>query len=61
MTIKEASEIIKHRTKEIPEIDKDKFMETTETELLALHEGNFARYRIRPPEFKSWKEKWNSI
>ena len=30
----------------------------TETELLNLHEGNFARYGVRPSEFKSWREIW---
>lgn len=29
-----------------------------ETELLGLHEGNFARYPIRPAEFTAWQEVW---
>ena len=31
-----------------------------ETELLSLHEGNFARYWIRPSEFRQWKEIWGN-
>jgi len=29
-----------------------------ESELLSLHEGNFARYQIRPSEFSGWQEVW---
>ena len=29
---------------------------TVETETLALHKGNFARYRIRPAEFGEWQK-----
>lgn len=34
------------------------FREIAEAELLSLHEGNFARYQLRPSEFKSWQEIW---
>ena len=33
--------------------------EIAESELLGLHEGNFARYQIRPSEFKAWGKIWN--
>ncbi|HEY3658686.1 MAG TPA: hypothetical protein VGL34_27250 [Steroidobacteraceae bacterium] len=26
-----------------------------ETEILSLHDGNIARFRIRPAEFEEWK------
>jgi len=39
--------------------EHEKFREVAETELLGLHEGNFARYRIKPSEFKTWQEKWS--
>lgn len=39
--------------------DQDRFRQMAETELLNLHEGNFARYQIRPSEFKAWEEAWN--
>lgn len=42
-----------------PEVDRAKFIEVLETELLSLHEGNFARYRIRPSEFAAWQAVWN--
>jgi len=38
--------------------DREKFRETAETELLALHAGNFARYQIRPSEFEAWQRAW---
>lgn len=38
--------------------DAAKFIEVTETELISLHEGNFARYRLRPSEFNAWKKVW---
>jgi hypothetical protein len=31
----------------------------TESELLGLHEGNYARYQVRPAEFMAWKESWS--
>ncbi len=39
--------------------EHERFRETTESELLSLHEGNFARYQIRPSEFAAWREVWN--
>ncbi len=42
----------------IPPSDQDQFVEVAETELLGLHEGNFARYHIRPQEFATWQEAW---
>lgn len=44
---------------QVPEADRAKFIEVVETELLSLHEGNFARYRIRPSEFAAWKVVWD--
>lgn len=43
----------------VPEKDREEFRTTVEDELLALHEGNFARYRIRPSEFQAWQAVWN--
>jgi hypothetical protein len=39
--------------------ERERFQETAESELLGLHEGNFARYQIRPSEFTAWREVWN--
>ncbi len=41
--------------REIPKEDSVKFIKTVEIELISLHEGNIARYRLRPAEFVSWK------
>lgn len=38
--------------------ERARFIEATETELQSLHEGNMARYRLRPSEFHSWRAKW---
>ena len=38
--------------------ERERFRQTAETELLSLHEGNFARYKLRPSEFKSWQDVW---
>jgi len=39
--------------------EREQFRETAESELLGLHEGNFARYRITPSEFVAWREVWS--
>jgi Fic family protein len=41
-----------------PREDQRRFAEMAESELAGLHEGNFARFRIRPSEFKSWRAQW---
>lgn len=41
--------------------DRERFREIAETELLSLHEGNFARYRLRPAEFTAWREQWAAV
>jgi hypothetical protein len=40
--------------------DLDRFREVAEDELLSLHEGNFARYQIKPSEFKEWQQIWTT-
>ena len=46
--------------KAINKEDRLRFVEIAETELLGLHEGNFARYRVRPSQFFSWKAAWEA-
>lgn len=46
--------------KEIGPDDHPRFVETVEAELAGLHEGNFARYRIRPSEFAAWRQVWEA-
>lgn len=40
--------------------DRRQFNEAAQAELTSLHEGNFARYRVRPSEFRAWWEAWNA-
>jgi len=56
---KAANWIAKMSEKEIPTDDKARFVEVVETELINLHEGNFARYQLRPSEFLDWKKVWH--
>jgi hypothetical protein len=42
----------------IPTEDRERFREMAEAELLSLHEGNFARYQIKPSEFAAWQAVW---
>lgn len=44
--------------KNIPAPSREQFLEVVEAELLSLHEGNFARYQIRPSEYESWRRSW---
>jgi hypothetical protein len=38
--------------------ERARFIEAAETDILGLHEGNFARYQIRPGEFAAWQAVW---
>lgn len=56
---KAAAEFVARRAEqEADAADRDHFVQIAESELLGLHEGNFARYRIRPAEFAAWQEAW---
>ena len=52
--------LIKWSKRNIRVRDRESFRELVENELLSLHEGNFARYRIKPSEFKRWQATWQS-
>lgn len=43
----------------LPEADHARFIEITETQLMNLHEGNIARYRLRPSVFFAWQQRWH--
>lgn len=43
---------------QVPLEDQPSFIEVTETQLMSLHEGNIARYRLRPSEFQAWQLEW---
>ena len=56
MSAKKATAWIRQNaSSEIPQQDQSQFIETVEVELLSLHEGNIARFRLRPAEFTQWK------
>jgi len=38
--------------------DRNRFVEIVEIEVSSLHEGNFARFKIRPSEFIEWQISW---
>ena len=42
----------------VPESDRSRFVQVVETELDSLHEGNIARYKLRPREFNAWLSVW---
>ncbi|MGH7080483.1 MAG: Fic family protein [Acetobacteraceae bacterium] len=55
-----AAQIAAWSRKEIGRADRQRFIEIVEAELTSLHEGNFARYRIRPSEFAAWRQIWEA-
>lgn len=50
--------IAKLANESVPAEDQKRFIEITEIEVLSLHEGNFARFKIRPSEFFEWQKGW---
>ena len=42
-----------------PVMEGARFVEVVETELMSLHDGNIARYRLRPSEYQAWRKTWN--
>ena len=56
----EARVQIQNAAMSLPELDRTRFMDAVEKELLSLHDGNIARYWIRPSEFKNWQAVWKS-
>jgi len=49
---------IRKESETVPEKDSKRFVEVVETELQSLNEGNMARYRIRPSQYRNWREQW---
>lgn len=52
--------IDKWTQEKIDPADRERFREVVEDELLGLHEGNFARYQIKPSEFQEWQRIWTA-
>lgn len=54
-----AVEFIKRSANEsVPSEAKARFIEVVENEIMGLHEGNFARYRLRYSEYIAWRSVW---
>ena len=54
----EAQQHLLAYARQLPEADRENFINVVEAELLGLHEGNFARYRILPSQFRAWQSVW---
>ncbi len=48
----------KRAAEQVPPADQARFVEVVETEIMSLHEGNIARYRLRPAEYQAWRQGW---
>ena len=53
-----AARVRQSATERVPPVDQKRFVEVVETEIMSLHEGNIARYRVRPSEFADWRKGW---
>lgn len=49
-----------YATQNVPAEERERFGQVVMQELDGLHEGNFARYRVRPSEFRRWHEGWGT-
>ena len=58
MDKKAATALARQRAEQVPPADQARFVEVVETELMSLHEGNIARYRLRPVEYQAWQQVW---
>lgn len=49
------SKIKQKAYKMLPIDDQAQFVEVIETELMSLHKGNIARFRLKPSEYDNWQ------
>ena len=55
-----ATAFIRRRAAEqVSQESRARFVEVVETELMSLHDGNIARYRLRPSEYQGWRGTWS--
>ncbi|KAA0179334.1 Fic family protein [Cupriavidus gilardii] len=54
----QAVAFIRSRAEQLAEQDRSRFVEVVETQLMTLHLGSIARFRLRPSEFEKWAEVW---
>ena len=56
--VADAGEVLSHLVEDrVAEDDREHFLKIAKEEIAALHEGNFARYRLRPGEFLAWPKR----
>ena len=56
---KAATALARQRAAEqVSPVDQARFVEVVETEIMSLREGNIARYRLRPAEYRAWRQGW---
>ena len=54
-----ATALVRQRAAQrVSPVDQARFVEVVETEIMSLHEGNIARYRLRPAEYQVWRQNW---
>ena len=57
----DAARLVKEEALHLPESDQAMFIEFAESDLLSLHEGNYASYRLRFSEFEEWRKVWEAV
>ena len=53
-----AARVRQSAAERVPPVDQTRFVEVVEIEIMNLHEGNIARYRLRPAEYRAWRKSW---
>ncbi len=52
--------VIKQKASEAVKLDDQaRFIEAIEIELMSLHKGNIARFRLKPLEYDQWLKAWH--
>ncbi len=56
---KVAIALIRQRgAEQVSSADQARFVEVVEAKIMSLHEGNIARYRLRPADYQAWRQGW---
>ncbi len=59
MDKKAAIALVRQRAEaQVPPSHRARFVEIVETDLMHLHEGNIARFSLRPNEYRAWRQGW---
>ena len=60
MDKKSTTAYLRRRASEtLPPADGTRLVDVVETEVMSLHEGNIARFRLAPPDFEAWRKIWS--